>query len=211
MKPVIHPFCSGETVAGRVVGLYRRYAAVHVWGLELPLEVAFIDWNRLRTADEALSLGDRVEAVVYLEPVPNAFHRSHRLWPRQVWHGAWLSRLPLLANPWPALQARYVDGSVVEVEMVDYIDRKTARVRIPGGLVIGLSTRDIHRDNGRAGGCMRSMRPGERFKVVIRRTCGPGGWVQRFSGATPDCLAEAGYRAGPVAERRVAGIKTAVA
>ncbi len=135
MKSDIPPFYSGETVVGRVVGLAPRFATIKVCGRIVPLEVAFMDWNALRTADEALSIGDRVEAVVYTGNRLDEFHQRRWMWPKQVWNGAWLNRLPLLDDPWPRLMEKYSDGSVVEVEMVDYVNWYIARARLPSNTV----------------------------------------------------------------------------
>ncbi|MFZ4534955.1 hypothetical protein [Propionivibrio sp.] len=194
MKSIDPPFYPGETVVGRVVSLGPRFATIDIGGWQVPLETAFIDWNAYRTPGEVLSLGDRLNAVIHDDGRLDSLYRRHGLRPKQIWDGFWLSRLPLLEDPWPALALKYPDGSVVEVEMIDYVNWYIARVRMPEGLVIELRTGDIHLKTKRSSNFLRKLHQGERFKVVFRRLYRPGGWVQRFvGGSTADCLSESGF------------------
>ncbi|MDR3298733.1 MAG: hypothetical protein LBU43_01710 [Candidatus Accumulibacter sp.] len=189
-----HPFYSGETVTGQVVALGRRCASLNIRRWIVQIDKEFIDWNALRSPSELLSIGDRLQVVVHLHDASNPIHRKYRLTPRHTFHGAWASRLPLLDDPWPELQARYPEGTVVEVEMIDYVNWYIARVRMPEGLVVELRINDIHIRSSRTTNYQRPLCPGERFKVVFRKAYRPGGWVERhFGGSMDDCLAESGY------------------
>lgn len=127
------------------------------------------------------------------------------LGPNLTFDSVWASRLPLLENPWPNLTAKYKDGDVVEVELIDYLNWYIARVRLPEGLVVELRTNDIHPRSQKTEYLGRKLNAGERFKVVFRQFYSPGGWVERyFGGSTTDCLAaEAGYVTPRQAQRKL--------
>ena len=188
------PFYSGEIVSAKVVELRRAAAILSIRGQFVTMDVAEMDWNALRSPDELLSIGDRLEVVVH---VPNSDDLA--MWgldarATDTLAGVWASRLPLLEDPWPGLRKKYPDGAVVEVEMVDYLNWYMARVRMPEGLVVKLRTRDFHPRMAKTTRFERTLRPGERFQVVFRKIDPPGGWVERFiGGSVVECLAEAGY------------------
>ncbi len=129
-------FSPAEIVSGRVVGINPRFATLKIRCELVPLEKKCITWSALKSAEEVLSLGDRVEVMVFEGSSDHMAHLRYHLWPKQVWEGRWSSRLPLLDDPWPSLMDRYPEGSVVEVEMVDYVNWYIARVRLPDGLLI---------------------------------------------------------------------------
>jgi hypothetical protein len=172
-------FSPGEQITGRVIAMTSRFATLEIRSTLIPLEKEFISWTALKSTDEVLSLGDRVEVMVFEGREDHSSHRRYRLWPRQVWNGRWASRLPLLDDPWPSLEDQYPEGTVVEVEMIDYVNWYIARVRLPDGLVVELRTNDIHLRTPKSSSYVRTLYRGERFKVVFRRLYRPGGWVER--------------------------------
>ena len=186
-------FSPGEIVSGRVIALSPRFATLEIRSAMVPLGKECITWSALKSVEEALSLGDRVEVMVFEGESDHPAHRRYRLWPRQVWDGRWASCLPLLDDPWPSLEDQYPEGSVVEVEMVDYVNWYIARVRLPGGLVVELRTNDIHLRTRKSDQYVRPLRPGERFKVVFRRLYRPGGWVERHFERLEHGLLESGF------------------
>lgn len=195
------PFNSGDVVAGKVVGITDRFALINALGWELPLDTRHITWDVLRNPAERLSLGNRLELVV--QTGMTARERRQLDYPCSDAHyGFWLSRLPLLENPWPALRERYQDGSVVEVEFIDYLNWYIGRVRMPEGLIIELRTNDIHPSSKRSNEYARKLQPGERFRVVFRRIYPSGGWVERFMGCSKSHhLAESGFVTPRVASK----------
>jgi hypothetical protein len=204
------PFYAGETVVGRVVSLGPKFANIDVRGWRLPLETMFLDWNAIRSPDEILSPGDRISAVVHADGQLESRYQRYGLMPKQVWNGFWLSRLSLMDDPWPELMLKYSDGTVVEVEMIDYVNWYIARVRMPEGLVIELRTGDIHLRSKRFTDCQRKLQPGERFKVVFRHLYRPGGWVQRFVGSsTANDFSESGYVTQTVAAQALTWVEQA--
>jgi hypothetical protein len=210
MKPFNPPFYSGETAIGKVVSLGPRFATLEVRRWIVPIEASFLDWNATRAPEELLSIGDRLEVVVYFDDKLDLLHHRHWMFPKQVWNGVWASRLPLLNDPWPALIDKYPEGSVVEVEMIDYVNWYIARARMPDGLVVELRTNDIHLRTSKTSTYARRLHPGERFKVVFRRLYRPGGWVERFMGGSmDDCLSESGYMTPRQGARRVTELEKA--
>ena len=196
-------FSPGEIVSGRVIAITSRFATLEIRCALVPLGKDCISWSALKSADEALSLGDRVEVMVFEGRGDHPVHRRYRLWPRQVWEGRWASRLPLLDDPWPNLEDRYPEGSVVEVEMVDYVNWYIARVRLPDGLLIELRTNDIHLRTRKSDQYVRPLQPGERFSVVFRRLYRPGGWVERHMEAPEHGLFDAGFVGQRVATEKL--------
>lgn len=203
MKFQTPPFFPEETVSGRVVSLSDRFAVVNVRGWLLPLETRFTDWNYLKRPSDLLSTGDRLDVVVHDEKVTPLIYRRQLMSAKFAWHGYWLDRLPLLHNFWPELEARYTEGSVVEVEFIDYTNWYIARVRMPEGYIVEMRTNDIHPR-------MKSQRfsfkfqPGESFRVVIRTLSRRSMWVQRFIGSTTEFhIAESGYVTPQIAEKKL--------
>ena len=198
------PFRSGEIVAGCVVGLRPNFAVVRVCGQLLPIISRNLDWNAIRQPSEILSIGDRLEAVVFIEG-DKIYHNWRSSSPPLAWNGVWLTRLPLLVNPWILVREMYAEGSVVEVEMIDYVNWYIARVRFPEGFVVEMKTNEIHPASARHTGLGRPLRPGERFQVVFCHNCE---WVRRFrGGSNEDCLAEAGYLSSGIAAKRLAEVE----
>ncbi len=203
MKFQTPPFFPEETIAGRVVSLSDRFAVLDIRGWHLPLETRFIDWNYLKNPSEILSIGCLLDVVVHDGKMIPAIYRRQFMSPKFVWHGYWLDRLPLLENFWPELEERYTEGSVVEVEFIDYTNWYIGRVRMPGGYIVEMRTNDIHPR-------MKSQRlsfkfqPGESFKVIIRQLSRRSMWVQRFVGSTTAFhFAEAGYVTPKIAEKKL--------
>ena len=177
------PFYSGEIVAGKVCKMTNRYAVLTIRGWELPLETGFITWDALTKPAEKLSLGDRLEVMMQSGISYNTLRKLGYPSPKYDKNGFWLNRLPLLENPWPILCERYQEGSVVEVEMINYVNWYIARVRMPEGLIVELRTNDIHPRPLRSNEYGRKLYPGERIRIVFRQIYKSGGcWVERFMG-----------------------------
>lgn len=191
---MINPlFSPAEIVSGRVIAMAPRFATLEIRREKIPLDRDSIGWSALKSVEEALSLGDRVEVMVFEGNHNYPFHRRYYAWPRQVCNGRWASRLPLLDDPWPLLEDQYPEGSVVEVEMVDYVNWYIARVRLPDGLLVELRTNDIHLRTRKTDEYVRPLRQGERFKVAFRRLYRPGGWVERHLERPEHGLLESGF------------------
>jgi hypothetical protein len=141
------PFYPNEAVTGHVVELNGWFAVVKVRGWELPLEKRFISWDVLKTASDALSISERIQVVVHAESAGKQDYQRRHLYPTLFWHGFWLSRLPLLETPRQKYQSRYEEGSIIEVEFMDYINYYTARAKMPDGSIIELLQRDLHPKN----------------------------------------------------------------
>ena len=188
-----HLFSPGEIVSGRVISIDPRFATLDIRCALIPLGKECLTWSALKSVGEELSLGDRVEVMVFEGDFDHPVHRRYRLWPKQVWDGRWASRLPLLDDPWPSLEDRYEEGSVLEVEMVDYVNWYIARVRLSDGLMVELRTNDIHLRTRKTNEYVRPLCPGERFKVVFRRLYRPGGWVERHIESPDHGLLESGF------------------
>lgn len=186
-------FGTGEIVSGRVVALAPRFAALEIRQVLVPLGKEHMSWSALKSAEEAIGIGDRVEVMVFEGKDDHPSHRRYRIWPRQIWDGRWASRLPLLDDPWPGLEEQYPEGSVVEVEMVDYVNWYIARVRLPDGLLVELRTNDIHLHTASNDQYARTLRPGERFRIVFRRLYRPGGWVERHLDSPDHGLLDSGF------------------
>jgi|GEM_PF-2973138 len=203
-----YPFYSGELVVAKVAELRPRFAILSIRRVMVPINLRHIDWNSLRSPEEKLSVGNRVDVAVYVDEMTDLTHKG--LGPDVTFDGVWASRLPLLENPWPNLTAKYKDGDVVEVEMIDYLNWYIARVRLPEGLIVELRTNDIHPRSQRPQYLGRKLNAGERFKVVFRKVYSPGGWVERyFGGSTADCLTEAGYLTPRQAQQKLDDLEKA--
>lgn len=183
------PFYPGEVVFGTVVRLCRHFAELNVRGYKIPLDTRLISWDEISSASSILEIGQRIEVM--------ALTRNHHI--RQsrqdksdhrgtMSDGYWLTRLPLLENPWPVLAERYPDGSVVEVELIEFGLKNDAIVQFPEGArtrvpMIGLD-RYAKRHNRLA------MRPllGESFRVTVRGTLNGKYWLQPYFGLPPKVL-----------------------
>lgn len=185
---------SGDVVSGRVVEMKPLYATMSVMGQCMPLTTSHICWDVLRNPNERLSLGDRLEMAVCPAMTFRDMRKMDYPTPIVSNGGIWLSRLPLIENPWPKLQQRYQDGAVVEVECIDYLNWYVARVRLPEGLIIELRTNDIHPRSRRSVEYGRKFQPGERFLIVFRKISSTRVWVERFFGGSKSHdLAESGF------------------
>ena len=96
--------------------------------------------------------------------------------------GFWISRLPLIENPWPGLCAKYPDGTIVEVEMVDYLDRHTARAKLPEGLLVGVPLIGLVRYAQRNHRPLERFYPNECFNVMVHGTMPFNYWLQPVLG-----------------------------
>lgn len=199
------PFYAGEIVAGKVIRLTNHYAVMDIRGVELPLETQFITWDALAKPAENLSLGDRLEVMMQFGKAIPEQRKLFYPWPKYDKDGFWLNRLPLLDNPWPTLCKRYQDGSVVEVEMIDYVNWYIARVRMPEGLIVELRTNDIHLSaSRRSKNYGRKLYRGERIRIVFRRISPVGCWVERFLGSSiAHDLTEAGFVSPGISSKKL--------
>lgn len=173
------PFYPGELVFGTVVRLYQHFALLNVRGYKMPLETPLMSWNELRDASSILEIGQRIEVMA----LPRNYHarqkgRSRSNYQGMMSGGYWLSCLPLLENPWPTLAERYPDGSMVEVELVDFDWKNDSIVQFPEGArtrvpMIGLDR--IARRNNRL-----AIRPivGEKLRVIVRGDLNGRYWLQ---------------------------------
>lgn len=139
------PFYPNETVVGHVVALNDGLAVVKVRGWQLPLQKQFITWDVIKTAKDVLSIGERIQVVVQTENLgQQVFQRRAYFFPTIFWHGFWLNRLPLLTPPEEKFKHKYPEGSLLEVEFMEYINFYTARAKMPDGSIVELLLRDIH-------------------------------------------------------------------
>ena len=128
--PYNPPFYPGELVVGTVTKLRPAAAELDVRGWRMPLEARLMSWNRVRRVSLDLEIGQRLEVMVLTEASHVALHACCRPKPTGKVHGYFLTRLPLLDNPWPALAEKYPDGSEIEAELVSYDRNGDATVRI---------------------------------------------------------------------------------
>lgn len=173
------PFYPGEVVFGTVARLYQHFALLNVRGYKMPLETPLMSWNALRDASSILEIGQRIEAMA----LTSDYHarqkgRSRSSYQGMISGGYWLSRLPLLENPWPALAERYPDGAVVEVELVDFDRKSDAIVQFPEGARAVASMCGLYRhakNNNRL-----TIKPviGERLRVIVRGKLDGTHWLQ---------------------------------
>lgn len=163
------PFYPGEVVSGTVVRLYQHFALLNVRGHKMALETQLMSWSVCRDASSVLGIGARIEAMALTRDYP----ARRKEWSLSNYRGMmsggfWLSRLPLLENPWPTLADLYPDGSMVDVELVDFDRKNDAIVRFPGGAraLAAMSGFYRHaRNNSRL-----AIKPiiGEQLKVTVR-------------------------------------------
>lgn len=173
------PFYPGEVVSGTVVRLYQHFALLNVRGYKMALETPLMSWNEHRDASSVLEIGQRIEVMA----LTSDYHtrqkgRSRSNYQGMMSGGYWLSRLPLLENPWPALAERYPDGSIVEVELVDFDRKNDAIVRFPGGARALAAMCGFYRH---ARNMKRlAIKPviGERIKVIVRGKLDGEYWLQ---------------------------------
>lgn len=173
------PFYPGEVVSGTVVRLYQHFALLNVRGCKMPLETPLMSWNEHRDASSVLEIGQRIEVMA----LTSDYHtrqkgRSRSNYQGMMSGGYWLSRLPLLENPWPALAERYPDGSIVEVELVDFDRKNDTIVRFPGGARALAAMCGFYRH---ARNMKRlAIKPviGERLKVIVRGKLDGEYWLQ---------------------------------
>lgn len=173
------PFYPGEVVFGTVVRLYQHFALLNVRGYKMALEIPLMSWSEHRGASSILEIGQRIDAMA----LTRDYHTRQRGRSRSNYQGMmsggyWLSRLPLLENPWPALAERYPDGSTVDVELVDFDRKNDAIIQFPEGArarvpMIGLD-RYARRYNRIA------IKPviGEKLKVIVRGKLDGEYWLQ---------------------------------
>jgi len=144
------PFYPGEIVTGQVEALHNLFATVKLaGGYLLPLERRFIDWQPVYKTSDVLSLGDRIQAVVWPKSAMKSTYRCRTLEATIQWKGFWLDCLPLIEDPLVDFQARYPVGSQLEVQFVRYVNHYIAHARTADGLIIELMNRDLHPEKRR--------------------------------------------------------------
>lgn len=203
------PLYPGEILSGRVAAIQRNNIMLAVAGKRLPVETKLLTWDAIRSAAEILSLGERITVIATGGQAEKSGRFGTFMTPsrRQCFVGnLWLSRLPLLPNPWPTLEEKYVEGSVVEVEFVDYVNWYILRAKMPEGFMFELRTNDVHPRSGRNTGLGRRFLPGERIEIVFRSLYLPGGWVERYRNRSlEDACTASGYVTSLIgAERKTA-------
>lgn len=173
------PFYPGEVVFGTVVRLYQHFALLNVRGYKMALETPLMSWNEHRNASSVLEVGQRVDAMA-LTPNCHTRQKGRRRsnYQGMMSGGYWLSRLPLLDDPWPALAKRYPDGSMVEVELVDFDRKNDAIIEFPEGARALAAMCGLYRharNNNRL-----AIKPviGERLKVIVRGKLDGKYWLQ---------------------------------
>ena len=186
------------TVTGHVSRISDQYALLTIRGWELPLETRFMSWDALKNPAEKLSIGDRVKVMIQSGMSGNELRKLNYSWPKYHKDGYWLNCLPFFENPWPRFINRYKEGSVIEVEMIDYLNWYIARVRMPDGFIIELRINDIHPRSKINTEYNRKLNSGERFRIIFRQIHGSGVWVQRFLGKTETTFQQHLIEAGQV-------------
>ena len=176
------PFYPGEIVTGRVLKLLRNRAILDVRGWTMPLDKRLICWDALRCPSEVLSTGEKIEVMIQTYNHFDPIHKKAWAQISSKFEGFWLTRLPLLENPWPRLIAKYPEGSIVEIEIVDYTALHTARARFPKGLLVEVPTLGMIRYAQQKNRPVRSFHPKERFNVVVRGTMPFHYWLQPYFG-----------------------------
>jgi len=142
-KLIDPPFYAGEVVKARVLSVLRFYAVVEVRRWQMRLDKELLSWEALRYTSEVLSVGDHIDVLIQSTEHFDPLGESRCYRSDHITFGFWLTRLPLLKNPWPDIEAKYSTGSVVEVEFIDYVNWYIARVRLPEGVVVEVRTNDI--------------------------------------------------------------------
>lgn len=171
------PFYPGEIVTGRVLKLKSAQAILNVRGWTIPLDKRLIGWDVLYSPAEVLSVGENIKVVIQTHACCDPVHKKVRTYFDQCGE-FWISRLPLLENPWPELAAKYPDGSVVEVEMVNYTAPHTARARFPEGLLVEVPLIGLARYARQKNQPVRRLHPKEQFSVMVRGSMPLRYWLQ---------------------------------
>jgi hypothetical protein len=108
----------------------------------------------------------------------------------------WLSRLPLLDNPWPALERKYPNGSVLEVELVGYDKSNDAFVKLPEGVMAKVPMISLQRYARLKKQTLQAPLIGDSFRVILHGKLSGNFWLQPHIGTTVhDDLVLSGYRA----------------
>lgn len=144
MRDVKALFYPEQIVTGRVVAMNEWFATIDIQGQTLPLENRFIDWTAIERPACLLQLGQRIQAVVHSKQSKDTIYACRTLVPSVFWLGFWLDRLPLLDDPWPHFKTRYPEGSILDVEFLEYTNFYVAKARTESGMVIELMNSDLH-------------------------------------------------------------------
>lgn len=182
------PFYPGEVVSGTVVRLYQHFALLNVRGFKMPLETHLISWDAVMNVSSMLEIGQRTDVMVMTRNKFFDLRRQERSSYSNISSGYWLSRLPLLENPWPALAERYPDGSVVEVELVEYDRKNDTIVKLPEGLMARVPMVALDRYARRNKRLPMRPLPGESFKVIVRGNLAGHYWLQPYFSLPPNVL-----------------------
>ncbi len=174
------PFYPNETLIGHVVELKDWFAVVKIRGWQLPLEKRFISWDVIKTASDILSIGERVQVVVHAEGYGKKAYQNRHLYPTLFWHGFWLSCLPLFEVPGQKFQTKYPEGSIIDVEFIEYVNYYTARAKTPDGSIIELLLRDAHPKNDNLA-FERSLYAKQCISIKVRRFDGRTLLAKRLS------------------------------
>lgn len=162
------PFYPNEIITGHVIELRYWYAIIKLWDWKLPIEKAFITWDLIDNVHEALHVGQRIQAVVQPESIGISQYQRSYQFPKLFWHGYWLNRLPLLESPEDKYKNHYPNGSIIEVEFLEYVNFYTAKARLPDGTLIELLQRDLHPKNSSTR-FEASIQPRQRIPLKVKQ------------------------------------------
>lgn len=176
--PDTPPFYPGEVVVGIVRKLRHHEAVLDVRGWRMPLEARLMSWNRVRSVSLDLELGQRLEVMVLTPETHVRLHACDRPSVMGKVHGYFISRLPLLENPWPALAETYPDGSEIEVELVRYERKGYAIVRIADSVLSEMPMIGLERHAGRNQLLPVRPLPGDMIRVCVRGNLSGHFWLE---------------------------------
>jgi len=198
------PFFAGELVVGTVRKLYRCMAELDVRGWQMPLNTGLMSWGELKHSASMLEIGQRLEVMVLSRNSivsPDEWKRS-RYSGSQV-EGYWISRLPLLKNPWPELAKIYPDGSVIEVEFVEYdFNGSQAFVKLSEEILGKVSMIQVlHRSRFDSSFPIQLL-PGETIRVMVHGKFDFGYWLRPLQGWNQSAKTKLKYTSQDKSEKR---------
>ena len=188
-------FFSGEVVTGTVIKLHHRFALIEMRGYKLPLESHLMSWESVIEPSSVFEAGERVKVMVMTQKSKMGLRRSERSILTNRNSDYWLTRLPLLENPWPFLERQYPDGSVVEVELVGYDKSNDAFVKLPEGVMAKVPMISLQRYARLKKQTLQAPLVGDSFRVIVHGKLNGNFWLQPHIGITVhDDLVLSGFR-----------------
>jgi ribosomal protein S1 len=189
-------FFSGEVVSGMVINLQHRFALIEMRGYKLPLETHLMSWGSVIEPSSVVETGERIKVMVLTQKSKIGLRRSERPILTNKNSDFWLSRLPLLDNPWQALERKYPDGSVIEVELVDYDRSNDAFVKLPERVMAKVPMITLQRYARLKKQALQAPLIGDSFRVIVHGKLSGNFWLQPHIGRTVhDDLVLSEYRA----------------